>query len=133
MIIGIGNDVVSIDRIEAVLARHGDRFRKRVYTEAELALARRMADGGGILAKRWAAKEACTKALGTGLTQGVALRDIEVRTLPGRPPVLSLKGGALRRLNSLVPVGYGPRIHLSMSDDRPSAAAVVVIEAVPLD
>ncbi len=131
MILGIGNDVVNIARIEAVLERHGDRFRSRIYTQGELALARRMADSAGMLAKRWAAKEACTKALGTGMTRGVALRDIEVKSKPGNPPVLELHGGALARLRKMLPPGCQPRIHLSMSDDRPSASAVVVIEAVP--
>ena len=133
MILGIGNDVVNIGRIEAALARHGDRFRNRVYTDAELALARRMADGAGILAKRWAAKEACTKALGTGMTQGVALCDIEVLTSLGKRPELQLKGGALTRLNRMMPPGHRPRIHLSMSDDRPSATALVIIEAIPFE
>ena len=132
MILGVGNDVVNIGRIEAVLDRHGDRFRNRIYTKDELALAFRMADSAGILAKRWAAKEACTKALGTGMTRGVALRDIEVQTVRGKPPALRLRGGALARLNELVPPGHEPKVHLSMSDDRPAATAVVVIEAVPV-
>ncbi len=130
MILGVGNDAVNIGRIEAVLERHGDRFRNRIYSEDELALASRMADSAGILAKRWAAKEACTKALGTGMTRGVSLRDIEVQTARGKPPALRLRGGALARLNELVPPGHEPKIHLSMSDDRPTATAVVVIEAI---
>ncbi len=131
MILGIGNDVVNIDRIGAVLKRHGDRFRTRVYSEQEQALARRMADATGILAKRWAAKEACSKALGTGLTSGVALRDIEVRTRRGQPPALLLHGGARRRLETIIPEGHHPRLHLSMSDDWPVATATVIIEAIP--
>ncbi len=131
MILGVGNDVVNIDRIGHVLDRHGDRFRNRVFTEQEQELARRMADGIGILAKRWAAKEACSKALGTGLTAGVALRDIEIRTRRGHPPALLLHGGARRRLEALLPDGHHPCLHLSMSDDWPVATATVIIEAVP--
>ena len=131
MILGIGIDVVNVDRIESVLERHGDRFRNRVFTRGEQELASILADGVGVLAKRWAAKEACTKALGTGLTRGVALRDIEIMTERGKPPEIRLSGGALARLNGMVPPGHKPLIHLSMSDDRPSATAVVIIEAVP--
>lgn len=130
MILGIGVDTVNIDRISQLLMRHGDRFLNRVYTEGERAFAARMKDCSGVLAKRWAAKEACSKALGTGMKQGVAWRDIEVVGERGKMPILKLKGGASQRLAELTPSGSTPKLHLTLSDDRPSAVAVVVIELV---
>ena len=131
MIIGVGIDIVLIARIETVLARHGKRFLDRIYTEEEQSLAARMPDPSGVLAKRWAAKEACSKALGTGMRQGVAWRGMGVQSGPGGMPGLVLTGSALSRLEELIPSGFEPAIHLSMSDDRPSATAMVVIEARP--
>ena len=131
MIIGVGTDIVSVDRIAAALERFGERFRKRVYTERELALADRLPDRVGVLAKRWAAKEACSKALGTGLRRGVALRDIMVETTPGGMPEIRLAGKSRERLAAISPRGHDALIHVSMTDDRPWAAAIVVIEARP--
>ena len=131
MIVGVGTDIVSIDRIAAALERFGERFRNRVYTERELALADRLPDPAGVLAKRWAAKEACSKALGTGLRQGVALRDIMVETVPGGMPEIRLAGKARDRLAAISPFGHDAFVHVSMTDDRPWAAAIVVIEARP--
>ena len=130
MILGIGVDTVNIDRISRLLIRHGDRFLNRVYTEGERAFAARMNDYSGVLAKRWAAKEACSKALGTGMKQGVAWRDIEVVGERGKMPILKLKGGASQRLAKLTPSGSTTKLHLTLSDDHPSAVAVVVIELV---
>ena len=131
MIIGIGTDIVSVDRIAAALERFGERFRNRVYTEHELALADRLPDRAGVLAKRWAAKEACSKALGTGLRRGVALRDIMVETTPGGMPEIRLAGKSRERLAAISPRGHDALIHVSMTDDRPWAAAIVVIEVRP--
>ena len=130
MIVGIGADIVNIDRIQAALRRHGTRFLQRIYTADEQRLAARVADTAGILAKRWAAKEACSKALGTGMKQGVAWRDIGVVTRPGGMPRLCLTGKALERLALLVPPDRKAVLHVTMTDDSPSAAAFVVIEAV---
>ncbi len=131
MIVGVGTDIVSVDRISAALERFGERFRNRVYTEREIALADRLPDPAGVLAKRWAAKEACSKALGTGLRQGVALRDIMVETVPGGMPEIRLAGKARDRLAAISPLGHDAFVHVSMTDDRPWAAAIVVIEARP--
>ena len=131
MILGIGTDIVNISRIHSALGRHGSRFLNRIYTAGERAAAARMSDAAGILAKRWAAKEACSKALGTGMKQGVAWRDIEVTNEPGGMPRLKLKGKARLRLAQMLPPGRSAVLHLSMTDDRPCAAATVVIESVP--
>lgn len=133
MIIGIGTDIVNIDRIEKVLKRHGTRFLDRIFSADEQRIAARMADRTGVLAKRWAAKEACSKALGTGMRQGVAWRDITVETGQGGMPLLHLRGRAHNRLLRLLPPGKAARLHLTMSDDRPCATAFVIIEAVPRD
>lgn len=129
MIVGVGTDIVSMDRISAALSRFGDRFRNRIYAESELAFADRFPDGTGALAKRWAAKEACSKALGTGLRQGVAMRNMVVVSSPSGMPTVRLDGKARERLRRIVPDGQEGRIHLSMTDDAPWAAAIVVIEA----
>ncbi len=131
MILGIGIDIVKIDRIQNLHHRFGGRFLQRIYSEGELELARNMHDQIGILAKRWAAKEACSKALGTGMTQGVAWRDIEVIRQPSGMPGLMLNGHSRTRLEQLLPSNHSARLHLTMSDDRPCAVACVVIEAVP--
>jgi len=131
MILGIGIDVVRIDRIAQTLDRHGDRFRNRIFTRAEQERAESVADRVGFYAKRWAAKEACSKALGTGMRRGVAWRDLEVVHHPSGMHGMAIRRGALRRLTGMLPSGHEAIIHLSMTDDRPVAAAMVLIEARP--
>lgn len=132
MIIGLGSDLCSIERIAASLARFGQRFEARVFTDAEIARAdRRPFTRAGTLAKRFAAKEAFSKAIGTGFKRGVFLRDIGVVNAPSGQPTLQLTGGAKARLDALTPPGHVARVHLSMTDDHPWAQAFVVIEAVP--
>ena len=131
MILGIGTDLANIERIAAVLARHGDRFRNRVFTETELAKAARRRDEAGTLAKRWAAKEACSKALGTGLAMGISWRDMAVRNLPSGQPSMTLTGWAAERLAAMTPPGHSAHIHVTLTDDHPWAQAFVVIEALP--
>ncbi|MEM0989490.1 MAG: holo-ACP synthase [Pseudomonadota bacterium] len=137
MIIGIGTDLANIDRITGTLDRFGDRFIRRCFTEREQAkAARRQGNKGawaGTFAKRWAAKEACSKALGTGLRMGVAWREMEVVNLPSGQPTMELHNGAAERLRKLTPPGTQARIHLTMTDDHPWAQAFVVIEALPAD
>ena len=132
MILGIGTDLANIERISGTLARFGDRFRNRVFTEIELAKARRRRDEAGTLAKRWAAKEACSKALGTGLRMGIAWRDMAVRNLRSGQPEMVLTGWAAERLAALTPPGHRAVVHVSLTDDHPWAQAFVVIEARPL-
>jgi holo-[acyl-carrier protein] synthase len=129
MILGIGSDLTDIRRIEATLARHGKRFLNRCFTETERRKALRRHIAGPTLARRFAAKEACAKALGTGLRQGVFWRDMGVVNLPSGQPTLHLTGGAAQRLEALTPQGLSAFIHLSMTDDPPYAQAFVVIEA----
>lgn len=129
MIIGIGSDIVDIRRIERTLARHGDRFLARVFTQEERARAGRRAQPAPTYAKRFAAKEACAKALGTGMRAGVFWRDIGVVNLPSGRPTLKLSGGALRRLEGLTPLGHTVSIHLTLSDEFPLAQAFVIISA----
>jgi holo-[acyl-carrier protein] synthase len=132
VILGIGNDIIDIRRIEKTLERYGERFLDRVYTTEERARAeRRPFTRAATYAKRFAAKEACAKALGTGLRQGVFWRDMRVANLPSGQPTLTLSGGAAERLAKMVPPGMTPRIDLTMTDDHPWAEAVVVISAVP--
>ncbi|SMO76674.1 holo-ACP synthase [Paracoccus laeviglucosivorans] len=131
MILGIGTDLANIDRIAKVLERHGDRFRNRVFTPTELALAQRRMHEAATLAKRWAAKEACSKALGTGLAMGIAWRDMAVRNLPTGQPTMELTGWAAERLAAMTPPGHVAHIHVTMTDDHPWAQAFVVIEALP--
>jgi holo-[acyl-carrier protein] synthase len=138
MIIGIGTDLCDIRRIEKTLERFGDRFRNRVFTETEqLRAVSRQAKGNngaaGTLAKRFAAKEACAKALGTGLSMGMHWRDMAVVNHRSGQPGLHLTGQAAERLASLMPAGHRPVIHLSMTDEYPYAQALVVIEALPID
>jgi len=132
MILGIGTDLANIDRIAAVLVRFGDRFRARVFTPTELARARRRPDEAATLAKRWAAKEACSKALGTGLRMGIAWRDMAVSNLPTGQPVMQVTGWAARRLATMTPPQHETVIHVSLTDDHPWAQAFVVIEARPI-
>jgi holo-[acyl-carrier protein] synthase len=131
MIIGIGSDLCDIRRIERSLQRFGDRFTHRVFTEGERARSDRRAARAPSYARRFAAKEACAKALGTGLSHGVFWRDMEVVNLPGGKPTMRLTGGALKRLRSMTPEGHEPVVHVSLTDDVPMAQAFVIIEAVP--
>ncbi len=131
MIIGIGSDMVSIERIERTIERFGVRFVQRVFSEAEKKTAEYRAASTETYAKRWAAKEACAKALGTGLRMGVAWKEMSVKNLPTGQPEMALTGGALDRLNSLTPAGHVAKIHVTLTDDHPWAQAFVIIEAVP--
>ena len=132
MILGIGTDLANIDRIQGVLSRLGDRFRNRVFTETEQAKASRRKDEAGTYAKRWAAKEACSKALGTGLRMGIAWRDMSVSNLPSGQPVMEVTGWAKNRLDEITPDDHKAIVHVSLTDDHPWAQAYVVIEARPL-
>jgi len=131
MILGIGTDLANIDRIARTLDRFGDRFRQRVFTPTELLKAARRRDEAGTLAKRWAAKEACSKALGTGLRMGISWRDMAVSNLRTGQPVMQLSGWAAERLARMTPPGFEATVHVSLTDDHPWAQAFVVIEARP--
>ena len=131
MIIGIGTDICDVRRIEKTLARHGERFLKRVFTDAERARAERRANRAGTYAKRFAAKEACAKALGTGFRGGVFLRDMGVVNLASGKPTLELTGGALRRLKAITPQGCQAHIDVALTDEWPYAQAFVIISALP--
>ena len=131
MIIGIGSDLSDIRRIRASLERFGERFVQRVFTEVERARSERKGDRAASYAKRFAAKEACSKALGTGMRRGVFWRDMGVVNLPSGQPTMKLTGGAAERLKALIPEGMEPFIHVSLTDDHPYAQAFVVIEARP--
>ena len=131
MILGIGSDLCDIRRIERSLARFGERFTHRVFTDGERARCDRKAARAPSYARRFAAKEACAKALGTGLAHGVFWRDMEVVNLPGGQPTLHLTGGALDRLAAMLPAGHAARLHVTLTDDPPMAQAFVIIEAVP--
>jgi holo-[acyl-carrier protein] synthase len=130
MIIGMGSDITDIRRIEKVIGRHGDRFLERIFTQDERARAERRAHPMATYAKRFAAKEACAKALGTGIRRGVWWRDMGVINLPSGRPTMRLTGGALRRLEAITPVGCEARIDLTISDEWPLAQAIVVISVV---
>ena len=132
MILGIGTDLANIERIARTLERFGDRFRARVFTETERRKAERRADTAGTYARRWAAKEACSKALGTGLRMGIAWKDMAVANLDTAQPVMQLTGGAAERLAQMTPPGHEAIVHVTLTDDHPWAQAVVVIEARPL-
>ncbi|HWK13361.1 MAG TPA: holo-ACP synthase [Rhizobiaceae bacterium] len=131
MIVGIGSDLTDIRRIERSLERFGDRFIQRVFTPVEQSRSERRRHRGPSYAKRFAAKEACAKALGTGLRRGVFWRDMGVVNLPGGKPTMQLTGGAAEHLQRLIPHGYRPVVHLTITDDFPWAQAFVIIEAVP--
>jgi holo-[acyl-carrier protein] synthase len=131
MILGVGTDLANIERIARTLERFGDRFRTRVFTDTELARAGRMPDEAATLAKRWAAKEACSKALGTGLRMGISWRDMAVSNLRTGQPVMHLTGWAAARLDGMTPPGHAATVHVSLTDDHPWAQAFVVIEAQP--
>ncbi|WP_084861907.1 holo-ACP synthase [Salibaculum halophilum] len=132
MILGIGTDFANIERIQGTLDRFGARFRNRVFTEVEQAKAERRADVAGTYAKRWAAKEACSKALGTGLRMGIAWKDMAVTNLATGQPVMAVTGWARDRLAEMTPAGHTAIIHVTLTDDHPWAQAFVVIEARPL-
>ena len=129
MILGIGSDLANIERIAGTLERFGDRFRNRVFTEEEQAKASRRKDEAGTYAKRWAAKEACSKALGTGLAMGISWKDMAVSNLRSGQPVMHLTGWAADRLAQMTPAGHEAIVHVTLTDDHPWAQAFVVIEA----
>ncbi|MBK1660516.1 holo-ACP synthase [Paracraurococcus ruber] len=133
MILGIGNDVVDIRRIERVLDRHGERFIERVFTAVERAKAERRTEKlfAATLAKRFAAKEAASKALGTGFAAGVFMKDLGVVNLRSGKPTLQMTGGAAERLAALTPAGHAAQVDLTMTDEYPYASAIVIISAVP--
>ncbi|MBT3467527.1 MAG: holo-ACP synthase [Rhodobacteraceae bacterium] len=132
MILGIGTDLANIERIQGTLNRFGDRFRNRVFTEVEQAKAEQRKDVAGTYAKRWAAKEACSKALGTGLSMGIAWRDMSVTNLKTGQPTMAVTGWAAERLAAMTPEGHEAVIHVTLTDDHPWAQAFVVIEARPI-
>ena len=131
MIIGLGSDIVDVRRIKEVLDRHGERFLDRCFTPQERAKADGRARRVETYAKRFAAKEACAKALGTGLASGVFWRDMGVVNLPGGRPTMQLTGGALKRLQALTPKGYQARIDVTLTDEGPTAQALVIISVDP--
>ena len=131
MILGLGSDLVDIRRVEKTLERFGARFTHRLYTEGERAKSERRANRAASYARRFAAKEACSKALGTGFRHSVYWRDMEVVNLPGGKPTMRLTGGALARLEKMLPPGMRAQIDVSLTDDPPIAQAIVIITAVP--
>jgi holo-[acyl-carrier protein] synthase len=131
MIIGLGSDLCDARRIAKAIERHGERFLARIFTPVERAKADRRKNRVETYAKRFAAKEACAKALGTGMSHGVFWRDMGVVNLPGGRPTLQLTGGALARLQTMLPTGHEARIELSMTDEGPMAQAIVIIQAIP--
>src|SRR5262245_62112000 len=131
MILGIGSDITDVRRVTKVIERHGDRFLNRIFTPTERARAERRKNRVETYAKRFAAKEACAKALGTGLRAGVWWRDMGVVNRPSGQPTMLLTGGALRRLQSITPPGHLATIHLTISDEGPMAIAYVIISAIP--
>jgi len=133
MILGIGSDLIDIRRIEKTLGRFGTRFTNRVFTEIEQAKSNRRAERAASYAKRFAAKEACSKALGTGLRMGIAWKEMGVVNLPSGKPTIALTGGARDRLVTMTPAGFAARIDLTITDDFPLAQAFVVITAWPED
>jgi len=131
MIIGIGSDLIDIRRVEKTLERFGERFTNRCFTEIERAKSDRRRLRAASYAKRYAAKEACSKALGTGFRKGVFWRDLGVINLPGGKPTMQLTGGALKRLESMTPEGMEIQIDLTITDEPPIAEAMVIISAIP--
>lgn len=132
MILGIGTDLANIERIQGTLDRFGDRFRNRVFTDIEQRKSENRKDVAGTYAKRWAAKEACSKALGTGLRMGIAWKDMAVSNLRTGQPVMAVTGWAKQRLDDMTPAGHEAIIHVTLTDDHPWAQAFVVIEARPI-
>lgn len=133
MIIGLGSDLIDIRRIEKTLDRHGERFINRIFTDLEQRKSESRKHRAASYAKRFAAKEACSKALGTGLSYGVFWRDMGVANLPSGKPTMVLTGGAKARLNELIPHGHKANIHVTITDDFPLAQAFVIIEALPAE
>jgi holo-[acyl-carrier protein] synthase len=133
MIIGIGNDIIDIRRVEKTIARYGDRFLNRVFTDIERRKSDARAARAASYAKRFAAKEACSKALGTGFRNGVFWRDMGVVNLASGRPTLELTGGAARVLASIIPEGHSPKIDLTITDDFPLAQAIVIISAIRME
>ena len=133
MILGLGSDITDARRIAKVIERHGERFLARIFTDIERAKAERRKNRAETYAKRFAAKEACAKALGTGIRHGVWWRDMGVINLPGGKPTMALTGGARQRLDKLTPKGYSAQIDLSITDEGPMSMAFVVISAVPAE
>lgn len=133
MILGIGSDLIDIRRIEKSIARHGERFIQRIFTEVEQERAEGRRGRIASYAKRFAAKEACSKALGCGIAEGVFWRDMGVVNLPGGRPTMKLTGGAARRIAEMLPEGHRAVVHLTITDDFPLAQAFVIIEAVPVE
>ncbi len=131
MILGIGTDLANIERIQGTLDRFGDRFKNRVFTDVEQRKAERRKDVAGTYAKRWAAKEACSKALGTGLRMGISWKDMSVSNLRTGQPVMEVTGWAAERLAEMTPKGHTAVIHVTLTDDHPWAQAFVLIEARP--
>lgn len=132
MIVGLGNDLCEISRVQQTLDRYGDRFINRCFTEVERAKSEGRAQRAASYAKRFAAKEACSKALGTGMNWGVYWRDLGVVNLPSGKPTMKLTNGAARALSRLIPAGHEPHIHLTITDDAGMAQAFVIIEALPI-
>ena len=129
MILGIGTDLTNIQRIQRILDRYGDRFKERIFSEGEQKKAESRRNEAETYAKRWAAKEACSKALGTGLRMGIAWRDMTVTNLKSGQPIMTVSGWAQDRLDSITPEGHIPKIHVSLTDDYPWAQAFIVIES----
>jgi holo-[acyl-carrier protein] synthase len=132
MILGVGSDLIDIRRIEQTIERFGDRFLDRIFTETERRKCDRRASPAASYARRFAAKEACAKALGTGFQNGVFWRDIGVVNLPSGQPTMQLTGGALHRLDEITPAGMMARLDVSLTDEPPMAQAIVIITAVPM-
>jgi len=132
MIIGLGSDLIDIRRIERSIERFGQRFIDRLYTDIEQVKSDQRRERAASYAKRFAAKEACSKALGTGISRDVYWRDMGVVNLPGGKPTMILTNGAAKRLAEIIPHGYEPMIHLTITDDKPLAQAFVIIEAIPI-
>jgi holo-[acyl-carrier protein] synthase len=130
VIIGLGSDLIDIRRIEKTIERHGERFLGRIFTQLERVKSDKRAQRAASYAKRFAAKEACSKALGTGLRRGVFWRDMGVVNLPGGKPTMKLSGGALKRLQDITPAGHEAQIDLTITDDFPLAQAIVIISAI---
>ena len=133
MILGLGSDITDVRRVAKVMERHGDRFLTRVFTDIERARADRKKNRAETYAKRFAAKEACSKALGTGIRQGVWWRDMGVVNMPSGRPTMALTGGAKKRLDALTPKGWQAQIDLTITDEGPMAVAFVVISANPVE
>ena len=131
MIIGLGSDLIDIRRIEKSLEKYGERFTTRLFTDIEQKKSDSRHQRAASYAKRFAAKEACAKALGTGISRGVFWRDMGVANLPSGKPTMVLTGGAAARLAEMMPIGHNPAIHLTITDDYPLAQAFVIIEAIP--